>query len=299
MSGSASRALGVVGLDAAAVEDAQALARRRPRRRATRARMQRVRPPAACAGVAILAGADRPHRLVGEHDRAASGPPRSSPRPRSTWRVDDLGGAAGLALVERLADAHDRHEAGVERGARLLRAPSRRSRRRAGGARCGRRSRASSRLERASRAETSPVNAPSSSQCRFCAPSPIFVPASSVARPSASAVNGGQTTTSTRRAPSRAARAARGERAAASSSVLCIFQLPAIEAAVAGARGLTSASGRAAAADASARARRRRAASCPRGTRARRRRRSRRGSRGRPGRSSRRAAAECRRRRRP
>ena len=80
-------------------------------------------------------------------------------------------GLAGLALVERLADAHDRrHPVLLDRGDLAWR-PSRRSRRTARAARCARRSRtATSSLARNS-GDTSPVNAPLSSQWQCCAPS--------------------------------------------------------------------------------------------------------------------------------
>ena len=66
-----------------------------------------------------LAGADRPDGLVRDHDlrpvvlgeRVDDG---------LELRLDDLLGARGLALGERLADAEDDAQAGVDRGARLL-----------------------------------------------------------------------------------------------------------------------------------------------------------------------------------
>ena len=75
-------------------------------------------------------------------------------------------------------------------------------------------------------AEISPVNAPLSSGCMFCAPSFTTVPSSTRLTPSR-AVNGGQTTTSTSfRLPTIPTMSR--TRAAASAVVLFIFQLPTI-----------------------------------------------------------------------
>ena len=77
------------------------------------------------------------------------------------------------------------------------------------------------------RAETSPVNAPSRSQCRFCAAIPILVPrAASTA--AASAVNGGATTMSQFVDAAPQAGESASKNARVSACVLYIFQLPAI-----------------------------------------------------------------------
>ncbi len=77
-----------------------------------------------------LAGADRPDRLVGDDHvgRALVGHPLEA----LLDLVAQLAlGVAALALLLGLADAEDRHEAGVERGRDLLRRARGRSRRRA------------------------------------------------------------------------------------------------------------------------------------------------------------------------
>ena len=109
---------------------AELLGDRRPDRRAHRLRV---------VGRGRAAGADRPDRLVGDHHRAdllgACGPASPARDLAEHLRL----GLARLALVERLADAHDRrHPVLLDRGD-LLGRPSRRSRRTARAARCGRR----------------------------------------------------------------------------------------------------------------------------------------------------------------
>ena len=141
---------------------------------------KRFAQPAADERVGLLrergrrgpAGADRPDRLVGDHDaprRARSatsarlprelvaraprrcGPPRA---PRASRRRTRSGGcraassAAALLRDERVGLAEER-----------------------GAARCGRRSRSGSRGRRASAATISPVKAPCVSGCTFCAAS--------------------------------------------------------------------------------------------------------------------------------
>ena len=71
----------VLGLDRAAVEDAHALGRLRGRDRRRSARMN-AHASCACSGVATLAGADRPDRLVGDRHLAQAlvGTPA-----RSSW----------------------------------------------------------------------------------------------------------------------------------------------------------------------------------------------------------------------
>ena len=103
---------------------------------------------------------------------------------------------------------------------------SRRSPRSAGGARNARRSRRRRRARRSIGAEISPVNAPSGSQCTFCAATAISVPAR-IWTATPSEVNGGQTATST---PSRSASArfSSTQNSAVSAWPLYIFQLPAI-----------------------------------------------------------------------
>src|SRR3990172_8941730 len=73
--------------------------------------------------------------------------------------------------------------------------------------------------------ETSPVNAPFSSQCRFWAPNPISVPIS-IAEIGISAINGGQRTHSTD-VTSCSPGTISATNPRASSMVLFIFQLPA------------------------------------------------------------------------
>src|SRR5262245_2982140 len=66
------------------------------------------------------AGADRPDRLVGDHElgRARLGHQREAARELAGHDVDR---AAGLALLERLADAHDRRDPGREQRRGLVR----------------------------------------------------------------------------------------------------------------------------------------------------------------------------------
>src|SRR5204863_1772746 len=75
-------------------------------------------------------------------------------------------------------------------------------------------------------ADTSPVNAPESSKCMFCAATRIAAsPSASVVV--ASAVNGGHTHTSTRSSSPATSGGSATANAAASGRVLCIFQLAA------------------------------------------------------------------------
>src|SRR5713101_6291097 len=75
-------------------------------------------------------------------------------------------------------------------------------------------------------AETSPVNAPSLAQCRFCAAMAMFEPRAACAA-AASPVKGGATTMSQCVAPAASGRKA-SKNARISAWVLYIFQLPAI-----------------------------------------------------------------------
>ena len=62
-----------------------------------------------------LAGADRPHRLVGDHEPLVLA---GGERDRLDLDLEHELGVAGLALLQRLADAGDHAEPGFERGAR-------------------------------------------------------------------------------------------------------------------------------------------------------------------------------------
>ena len=77
---------------------------------------------------------------------------------------------ARLALLERLPHAHDRRHAVLHARPSASCSPSRRSRRRAGGAPSARRSRTRTASLASIGGLTSPVNAPWSSQWQFCAP---------------------------------------------------------------------------------------------------------------------------------
>lgn len=70
-------------------------------------------------GARDLAGPDRPHGLVRDDDL---GPVLRLERGDDglELRLDDGLGALRLALLERLADAEDDAQAGVDRGARLV-----------------------------------------------------------------------------------------------------------------------------------------------------------------------------------
>ena len=87
------------------------IARRRPRR-AGQLRADAPRALAwACSGARGAAGADRPDRLVG--DRAGdAGVPRTALQHGRHLARDHFDRAARLALAQRLADAHDRRQAG-------------------------------------------------------------------------------------------------------------------------------------------------------------------------------------------
>ena len=60
------------------------------------------------------AGADGPDRLVGDHQAGDLVPAQAGQR-AADLALDDLGGAAGLALLQDLADADDRLHAGRAR----------------------------------------------------------------------------------------------------------------------------------------------------------------------------------------
>ncbi len=118
--GEGHQALDVVGLDAAAVEDAQRV----------RDGLAVLRgDPRADEGVDLLgllggrdlAGADRPDRLVGDHHLLGFVGRRRASRIASSLAADHFHRAARFALGERLADARDRQQTRRERGLRLLR----------------------------------------------------------------------------------------------------------------------------------------------------------------------------------
>ena len=66
------------------------------------------------------AGADRPDRLVRDHEALRGDRAVDAVEAARELRVDDVERAAAVALGEHLADAHDRAEPGRERGARFL-----------------------------------------------------------------------------------------------------------------------------------------------------------------------------------
>jgi len=72
----------------------------------------------ACAA-SRSAGADGPHRLVGD-DRAREIGRRETGATGHQLAHDDLHGRVRLALLQRLAHAHDRREPGRERGDQAL-----------------------------------------------------------------------------------------------------------------------------------------------------------------------------------
>ena len=108
-SSTAKKLLGIGGLHRAAIEDADA----------TPGRAEARRQPLADEAVNLghvgrrrrQPGADRPDRLIGD-DEIADAPSGSEP---SSWRADDVAGAAGLALGARLADANNGDQPGPMR----------------------------------------------------------------------------------------------------------------------------------------------------------------------------------------
>ncbi len=185
----------VVGLDAAAVEDAHRV--RAPARRGRRATRWRMKAwtSCACAGVATLPGADGPDRLVG-HERPA--PPGSAARARAA--PVRPGARRPPSSCPPRARPGSLPRTRWARGRGRARPPSssrrpRRSRRRTGAAPSGRGSRGSSRRPRSITGETSPVKAPSFSGCMFWPARPTPLPRSASAT-AGSDVKGGATTTS-------------------------------------------------------------------------------------------------------
>ena len=145
------------------------------------------------------ARADRPDRLVGDDHRRHLLARSTPASPARTWPTHLCLGVARLALLERLADAHDRRHAvrehrldlavdqlvGLAEQLAALGVPDDHVRAR--------------RAWRASPGDTSPVNAPFSSQWQCCAPSAIgasWSDSSAVCTVRMS-VNGGCTDTST------------------------------------------------------------------------------------------------------
>ena len=166
MSGCGDQLRCVVGLDRAAVEH-------RPVEQRLDERVRLLRE----LGRRGDAGADRPHRLVGEHE----------PLVRAAGVGDRLDldaqhglGVAGVALLRRLADAGDDAEPRLERRRACAARRRCRSRRSTAAAPSGRRSRPSTPSSRSIAGEISPVYAPSSSQCTFWAN--VVRPASTHAR---------------------------------------------------------------------------------------------------------------------
>src|SRR5919108_4289601 len=104
--------LGVGGLDAAAVLDAQLVGGGAAHQLGDGAADQRDRLLGVLGGGGP-AGADRPHRLVGDHQPGDLLGGQAGER-AAHLALDDLGGLPGLALLEGPADADDRPHAGPE-----------------------------------------------------------------------------------------------------------------------------------------------------------------------------------------
>ncbi len=195
-SGSDSELGGVVGLHRAAVEDPHLVAP--PPCRALHAARGRTRSPPGPARASRSAGADRPDRLVGDHDLVRRRSLGTSARP-GLELAQLAPRCRRRALLLGLADAEDRRSRpALERRAEPSAAAPRRSRRRTGGARSGRGSRLRRRAPSSIGAETSPVKAPESLLVHVLGDTPARADAARAGRPRpCSAVNGGQTTTST------------------------------------------------------------------------------------------------------
>ena len=110
------------------------------------------------------AGADRPDRLVGDDARRRPSSLDTPANASATWPSDLALGRAGLALLERLADAHDRRHLVREDRPDLAVHRRRRSRRTARGAPSGPTITYSTFSLASITGLTSPVNAPSFSQ---------------------------------------------------------------------------------------------------------------------------------------
>ena len=158
---------GVVGLQRAAVEDPHAPCPAALSKPWTSARTKRDRV-LRLLGRGRQAGADRPDRLVGDDDLGQ--PLDRHLLERLLDLVAELAlGVAALALLLGLADAEDRDQAGLERPRHLLLEGAVGLAEVLRAARSARAPRRATSISASIGAETSPVNAPESFSCMFCA----------------------------------------------------------------------------------------------------------------------------------